>query len=262
VSDRDDPPVPIADKATRAASFGAVADAYQRGRPGYPPAAIEWLLGPAPLHVLDLGAGTGKLTAALLAAGHTVTALEPLEEMRAILTETLPAATAIDGRAEHLPLDDDSVDAVVAGSAFHWFDREPALDEIARVTRGTGIFGLLGNRFDTSVDWQRHLRKREAGGGSWIYKRGHWPTQAELRRRYVEVIDAPAFVQRIEVDRDAVKDYLASTSRVATMDEAERAEQLARVDEIWEAAPELRGRETTDLVWRTTIRRARGLLPR
>ncbi len=111
--------MPTADKATRAASFGAVADRYQRGRPGYPPEAIEWLLGPEPLHVLDLGAGTGKLTAALLAAGHAVTALEPLAEMRAILTETLPAATAIDGRAEELPLADDSVDAVVAGSAFH-----------------------------------------------------------------------------------------------------------------------------------------------
>ncbi len=262
MSGRDDPPVPIADKATRAASFGAVADAYQRGRPSYPPAAIEWLLGPEPLHVLDLGAGTGKLTAALLDAGHTVTALEPLEEMRAILTETLPAATAIDGRAEHLPLDDDSVDAVVAGSAFHWFDREPALDEIARVSRGDAVFGLLGNRFDSSVDWQRALRKRESGGGSWIYKRGHWPTQAELRRRYVEVVDAPAFVQRIEVDREAVKDYLASTSRIATMAADERAAHLARVDEIWDEAPELQGRETADLVWRTTVRRSRGLLPR
>lgn len=262
MSRRDDPPVPIADKDTRARSFGAVADRYQRGRAGYPPAAIGWLLGPEPLHVLDLGAGTGKLTAALLDAGHTVTALEPLPEMRAILTETLHAATAIDGRAEELPLADDSVDAVVAGSAFHWFDREPALDEIARVTRGRGVFGLLGNRFDTSVDWQRGLRKREGGGGSWIYKRGHWPTQAELRERYAEVEDAPAFIQRVEVDRDGVKDYLASTSRVATMDDDERTAHLARVDEVWDAFPELRDQETTDLTWRTAVRRSRGLLPR
>jgi ubiquinone/menaquinone biosynthesis C-methylase UbiE len=261
VTSRDDPPVPIADKATRAASFGAVADRYQRGRPGYPPAAIRWLLGPEPLHVLDLGAGTGKLTAALLAAGHTVTALEPLAEMRAILTETLPAATAIDGRAEQLPLADDSVDAVVAGSAFHWFDREPALDEITRVMRAPGTFGLLGNRFDNSVDWQRNLR-RGGGGGSWIYRRGHWPTQPELRERFAEVVDAPAFVQRIEVDRDAVKDYLASTSRVATMTDEERAAHLAQVDELWDTEPSLRDRNTTDLVWRTAIRRSRGLLPR
>jgi ubiquinone/menaquinone biosynthesis C-methylase UbiE len=138
--------MPTADKSTRARSFGQVADLYQRARPGYPPEAIAWLLGPEPLDVLDLGAGTGKLTAALLAAGHRVTALEPLPEMRAILAATLHAATAIDGRAEQLPLADDSVDAVVAGSAFHWFEREPTLDEIARVLRPSGVFGLLGNR--------------------------------------------------------------------------------------------------------------------
>jgi SAM-dependent methyltransferase len=254
--------VPIADKATRAASFGAVADRYQRGRPGYPPAAIEWLLGLEPLEVLDLGAGTGKLTAALLDAGHSVTALEPLPEMRAILTDTLPAAAAIDGRAEALPLAADSVDAVVAGSAFHWFDREPALDEIARVLRPPGVFGLLGNRFDTSIDWQRRLRGRPGAGANRIYRRGHWPTQPELRQRYIEVEDAPAFAQEIEVDRDAMRDYLASTSRVATMDDAERATYLGRVDEIWDSAPELRGRETTTLVWRTSVRRSRGLLPK
>jgi SAM-dependent methyltransferase len=248
------PSVPIADKATRAASFGAVADAYERGRPGYTPATIEWLLGPAPLEVLDLGAGTGKLTAALLAAGHSVTALEPLAEMRAILTRTLPAATAIDGRAEDLPLADRSVDAVVAGSAFHWFDREPALDEIARVLRPPGVFGLLGNRFDTSVDWQRRF-----GGGDGIYRAGHWPTQPELRERFAEVTDAPDFPQAIEVDRATLKDYFASTSHVATMDEAARAEYMRGVDETWETDPALAGRETATMRWRTTVRRSRGL---
>ena len=157
--------MPIADKEARARSFGAVAERRTSGDgPATPPTTIAWLLGPEPLEVLDLGAGTGKLTAALLAAGHSVTALEPLPEMRAILTATLPAATAIDGRAEDLPLADRSVDAVVAGSAFHWFDREPALDEIARVLRPPGVFGLLGNRFDTSVDWQR--RSGSAATGS------------------------------------------------------------------------------------------------
>jgi SAM-dependent methyltransferase len=254
--------VPIADKATRAASFGAVADLYQRGRPGYPPAAIEWLLGAEPLEVLDLGAGTGKLTAALLGAGHSVTALEPLPEMRAILTETIPAAIAIDGRAEQLPLADDSVDAVVAGSAFHWFDREPALDEIARVLRPPGVFGLLGNRFDTSIDWQRRLRGRPGAGGNRIYRRGHWPTQPELRERYAEVEDGPAFAHGVEVDREAVRDYLASTSGVATLDPAERDARLTRVDALWDSAPELRGHDTATLVWRTTVRRSRRPLPR
>jgi ubiquinone/menaquinone biosynthesis C-methylase UbiE len=250
--------VPIADKARRAGSFGAVADRYQRGRAGYSAATIEWLLGPEPLEVLDLGAGTGKLTAALLAAGHSVIALEPLAEMRAILTETLPAATAIDGRAEDLPLPDRSVDAVLAASAFHWFDREPALDEIARVLRPPGVFGLLGNRFDTSVDWQRRLNR--IGGSKGIYRAGHWPTQEELRERFAEVTDAPDFPQAIEIDLETLTDYMASTSQIATMDEEERAATLARVEALWAGDPELAGRETTLLHWRTTVRRSRGLL--
>jgi ubiquinone/menaquinone biosynthesis C-methylase UbiE len=168
--------VPSAGKATRASSFGQVADLYQRGRRGYPAAAIEWLLGPEPLDVLDLGTGTGKLTAALLTAGHRVTALEPLPEMRAVLAATLPAATLIVGRAEELPLGDDSGDAVVAGSAFHWFEREPTVAQIARVLRPPGVFGLLGNRFDTSVDRRRHLREH-GGGGAAIYRADHWPSQ-------------------------------------------------------------------------------------
>lgn len=248
--------MPIADRDARARSFAEVADLYQRARPGYPPEAIEWLLGAAPLDVLDLGAGTGKLTAALLAAGHRVTALEPLEEMRAVLAANLPAATAIGGRAEDLPLADDSFDAVVAGSAFHWFDREPALAEVVRVLRPPGVFGLLGNRYDTSVDWQRRLRKL-GGGGAAIYRADHWPSQPALRERFAEVADAPAFPHRMEVDAAAVKDYLGSTSWMATMDPAERDAHLDRVDEFWATDPDLRGRERATLLWRTPVRRAR-----
>src|SRR5271165_4764136 len=104
-----------ASRAQRASSFARVADEYERGRPGYPREAIEWLLGADALEVLDLGAGTGKLTGALLDAGHRVIAVEPLAEMRAILTSTLPAARALAGTAERLPLQDASVDAVTVG---------------------------------------------------------------------------------------------------------------------------------------------------
>ncbi|HVT00109.1 MAG TPA: methyltransferase domain-containing protein [Solirubrobacterales bacterium] len=249
--------MPIADKDRRARSFGQVADLYQRGRPGYPSEAIAWLLGPEPLDVLDLGAGTGKLTAALLAAGHRVTALEPLPEMRAILARTLPAATPVDGRAEELPLPDAGFDAVVAGSAFHWFEREPALDEIARVLRPPGVFGLLGNRYDTSVDWQRRLRRISSAGS--IYRGDHWPRRPELCERFAAVEDR-AFAHRMEVDAAALRDYLGSTSWVATLAPAERAERLARIDEFWENDPDLRGRDTATLVWRTPVRRSRGLL--
>lgn len=250
----------IPDKAIRARSFGAVADTYDRGRPGWPAAAIEWLLGPEPLDVLDLGAGTGKLTAALLAAGHRVTALEPSAGMREVLAARLahaPSATVIDGRAEAIPLDDDSVDAVVVGSAFHWFDREPTLDEIGRVLRPPGVFGLLGNRYDTSVDWQRRLRNVTGAGK--IYRGNHWPKQAELGERFAEVEDR-TFAHRMEVDPAMLRDYLASLSWVATMPPAERDAHLAAVDDLWASEPELRGRASASLVWRTPVRRSRTLL--
>jgi SAM-dependent methyltransferase len=98
---------------------------------------------------------------------------------------------------------------VVAGSAFHWFDREPTLAEIARVLRPPGVFGMLGNRYDTSIDWQRKLRRVTNGGA--IYRGDHWPSQPELRERYAEVEDR-TFAHRMEIDRAALRDYLASTS--------------------------------------------------
>jgi SAM-dependent methyltransferase len=257
--ERENDRVTIEDGDRRARSFGEVAEVYARARPGYPAAAIEWLLGPQPLEVLDLGAGTGKLTAALLAAGHRVTALEPLEEMRALLTANLPEATAIGGRAEEVPLPDASFDAVVAGSAFHWFDREPALAEVTRLLRPPGVFGLLGNRYDTSVDWQRRLRKL-GGGGAAIYRADHWPSRPQLRERFGEVEDGKAFPHAVEVDAEAIRDYLASTSWMATMEPAAREAQLARIDEFWATAPELQDRDHATLLWRTPVRAARGLL--
>jgi ubiquinone/menaquinone biosynthesis C-methylase UbiE len=259
VSHRQNESVPPADKTTRARSFGAVADIYDRGRPGWPAEAIEWVLGPEPREVLDLGAGTGKLTAALLAAGHRVTALEPLAEMRAILAARLPAATVIDGRAEEIPLPDGSFDAVVAGSAFHWFDREPTLDQVVRVLRPPGVFGLLGNRYDTSIDWQRRLRKISSGGA--IYRAGHWPSQPALRERFAEVTDR-SIAHGMEVDPAMLRDYVSSLSWVATMEPAEREARLAAIDEFWASEPELRDRSSATLVWRSDVRRCRSLLPR
>jgi SAM-dependent methyltransferase len=247
-----------ADREAQARSFAQVAELYARARPGYPAEAIGWLLGPEPLEVLDLGAGTGKLTAALLAAGHRVTALEPLDEMRALLAANLPEATAIGGRAEEIPLADGSFDAVVAGSAFHWFDREPALAEASRVLRPPGVFGLLGNRYDTSVDWQRRLR-RLANRDAPIYRADHWPSQPQLRERFAAVEDR-AFPHRMEVDAAAIKDYVGSTSRLATMEPAERDAELARIDEFWATDPELQGRDRATLLWRTPVRRAHTLL--
>jgi len=142
----------------RAQSFGDVAEAYQQARPTYPRHAVEWVLDAAPGNdVLDLAAGTGKLTRTIIAAGGNVTAVEPLDGMRAQLQAAYPDVPVHAGTAEQIPLDDESVDAVLVGQAFHWFDAGAALDEIARVLRPGGVLGLLWNIRDDSIGWVAEL---------------------------------------------------------------------------------------------------------
>src|SRR6185312_12274645 len=126
------------------------ATAYAAGRPTYPLDAIRWALPPDAHTVLDLAAGTGKLTERLLELGLDVHAVEPLAEMRAVIP---PAARPVDGTAEAIPLPDASVDAVTVGQAFHWFDAPVALAEMRRVLRPGGTIGLFWNLLDDSVSW-------------------------------------------------------------------------------------------------------------
>ena len=121
--------------ADLARAFGAVAEAYDRGRPGYPAAAAAWLMGGEAQVVLELGAGTGKLTRELVDQGHAVFATEPDEAMLAVLRERVPEVSAKVATAEEIPANDRSVDVVVVAQAFHWFDHEAALPEMARVLK-------------------------------------------------------------------------------------------------------------------------------
>ncbi|MFI9506301.1 class I SAM-dependent methyltransferase [Nocardia sp. NPDC052566] len=150
-------------RARRARSFGPHAADYAEHRPDYPAAGIRWALEPvASEHiptVLDLGAGTGKLTEGLLAVGASVLAVEPDEAMRAELLRRHPEVTAHPGTAEAIPLPDASVDAVLAGQAFHWFDPERAFPEIARVLRTGGVFAALWNENDVRVAWVAGLNR-------------------------------------------------------------------------------------------------------
>ncbi|GAA1839542.1 class I SAM-dependent methyltransferase [Pseudonocardia ailaonensis] len=159
--------------ATRARSFGAVADDYAAHRPGYPEEAVAWALAPAPgrPRVLDLAAGTGKLTASLLDRADVgeVVAVEPDPGMLARLRADLPGVDAREGTAEQIPLPDASVDAVLVGQAIHWFDEERAYPEIARVLRPGGVFAGFWNADDSEVDWVRGyidvlMRERAAPG--------------------------------------------------------------------------------------------------
>lgn len=138
-------------RARLASSFDAAARDYQRYRPGYPEQAVQLALAgshggaPSEWDVLDLAAGTGKLTDAVLPWCRSVVAVEPLARMREQLAGRHPSVRVLDGRAEAIPLPAASVDAVVVGQAFHWFEPTAALAEIARVLRPGGVLSLLAN---------------------------------------------------------------------------------------------------------------------
>lgn len=147
----------------RSLSFGSQAAAYERGRPSYPPEAVDWLLSPAagsPVRdVLDLGAGTGKLTTRLVERGLNVVAVDPIAEMLDVLRTALPSTPALLGTAEQIPLPDNSIDAVLVAQAWHWFDTDRAVAELARVLRPGGRLGLLWNVRDERLGWVRDFGK-------------------------------------------------------------------------------------------------------
>lgn len=138
-------------------SFGAEAAAYERGRPSYPPEAIDWLLPPGARDVLDLGAGTGKLTTRLAERGLDVVAVDPIAEMLEVLSNALPDTPALLGTAEQIPLPDNSCDAVLVAQAWHWVDPARAVPEVARVLRPGGRLGLVWNTRDERMGWVKDL---------------------------------------------------------------------------------------------------------
>ncbi|GAA5067013.1 class I SAM-dependent methyltransferase [Nocardia callitridis] len=160
-TDQDDAGIPS--RAARASSFGDSAAAYAEHRPDYPAEAIRWAVSAIadkqPPVVLDLGAGTGKLTTGLLDVGAEVIAVEPDAAMRAELTRVAPGVTTYAGSAEAIPLPARSVDAIIAGQAFHWFDQAAAFPEFARVLREDGVFAALWNADDNTVEWVAGLRQ-------------------------------------------------------------------------------------------------------
>ncbi|GAB2581560.1 hypothetical protein GCM10027168_12860 [Streptomyces capparidis] len=145
------------DRRRQAASFGAAAAAYERGRPPYPPEAVAWLVPEDARRVVDLGAGTGKLTRALRAPGREVVAVEPSPGMREQFSRVLPDVPVLAGAGESVPLPDSSVDALVCAQAWHWVDPERAIPEAARVLRPGGRLGLVWNTRDVSVPWVAEL---------------------------------------------------------------------------------------------------------
>ncbi|MCW2775856.1 MAG: class SAM-dependent methyltransferase [Nocardioides sp.] len=207
-----------------ARSFGSVAEAYERGRPSYPREAAAWLVGAEPVTVLELGCGTGKLTAELVALGHDVHATDPDPAMLAILERRLPDVRRSEASAEEIPLADRSVDVVVCAQAFHWFDLDRALPEIARVLKPGGRLALVWNQRDERIPWVRRL-------GTLI------GTQDQLREPADPLVESAlfGFVEQETfrfwqtVDRRSIQDLVLSRSNVAVLDEDARAAKLAEV---------------------------------
>ncbi|WP_410672909.1 class I SAM-dependent methyltransferase [Amycolatopsis sp. cmx-4-68] len=255
-----------------ATSFGAAAGAYAEHRPGYAPAAVRWALAAAPgARVLDLGAGTGKLTSTLVELGADVTAVEPDPAMLAELRRALPAVRALSGGAEAIPLPDASVDAVLAGNALHWFDMAVAGREIGRVLAPGGVLAGLWNVMDDRVEWVAGLAR--VGGsaavgprdtlGSWraATARAHLPgTGRTARSGSPEQAEFPHGQRRTA---DSLVATIATRAGVLVMPEPERAATLGRIRAFLASRPETAGGEFT-LPMLTGVLRVRrlGISPR
>jgi SAM-dependent methyltransferase len=237
---------PIHDAAQT--GFSRAAAEYERGRPGYPPAALEPLHLSPELVVLDLAAGTGKLTRALAASGATVIAVEPVAEMRAALPSS---AEALDGTAEAIPLGDGSVDLVTVAQAFHWFDGDAALAEIHRVLRPGGRLALIWNRrveddpvnvaFDAIVDPHRE--------GVPTHRRDEWRAAFE-RSTLFGPLEERVFDNEQVLDSDGLADRIGSISFIASLPDGERAHVLADVRALAADGPVTVPYTTEVFVWK------------
>jgi SAM-dependent methyltransferase len=216
----------------RSLSFGSAAAAYERGRPSYPPEAIDWLLPRGARQVLDLGAGTGKLTTRLVERGLEVVAVDPIPDMLEVLQETLPETSALLGTAEEIPLPDNSVDAVLVAQAWHWVDPERAIPEVVRVLRPGGRLGLVWNTRDERLGWVRELGEIIGSDGD----RGRFDVDltasfSEPERHHVEWTSY--------LTPQALIDLVASRSYCITSPTEVRSRTLDRVRELLATHPAL-----------------------
>lgn len=222
-----------------ALSFGAVADVYERGRPGYPVEAVAWLLPSDASRVVDLGAGTGKATRVIAPLATVTIAVEPDPGMRAQLAERVPGVRVLDGSGEHIPLPDGSVDAVVAAQAWHWVEPVTASAEVARVLRPGGVLGLVWNIRDESVPWVAELTR--------IMQQPHEHVEQavtpDVRAPFGE-LDHHEVPWVHEQDRAAFVDMVASRSYISTLPVAERTDVLRWVRELLDTDPALADRDT------------------
>jgi SAM-dependent methyltransferase len=243
------------DEATRrrAAAFGAVADTYARVRPGYPAEAVAWLLPEGARYVLDMGAGTGALTAQLVSLGLEVLAVEPDPEMRRVLEERVPRAEVRAGRAEALPVGDGEVDAVLGAQMWHWVEAGAATSEVARVLRPGGVLGLLWNLRDERVPWMAAMGEIVRGEDVATGTDGRvvLPAGAPF-----EALSVRRFPWHQDLRPSDLVDLMATRSQVQVLPPEERRVVLDLVAELSRNHPDLVGREVVEVPYVTACFRA------
>jgi SAM-dependent methyltransferase len=238
------------------AGYKTSAETYVRGRPDYPPAVADWLAGTLGLNadksVVDLGAGTGKFTGRLLATGAQVIAVEPVAQMLEKLSQAYPEVLAVNGTATDLPLPDACVDVVVCAQAFHWFANARALTEIARVLKPGGKLGLVWNLRDTKVSWVPKLDAivNALEGDTPRYYTGAW------RRAFPHPAFGPLQVQHFNhghtgSPEDVIFNRVRSTSFIAALPQAQRANVDEQIRALIASEPQLRGREVVTVPYET-----------
>jgi SAM-dependent methyltransferase len=236
----------------QANSFGRAVDEYERARPRYPDAAIDWVIPAGARVALDLGAGTGKFTRSLVARGLEVTAVEPDDVMRAALSSALPTVRAVPGTGEEIPLPDRSVDVVTVAQAWHWMDPARATAEIARVLRPGGTIALVWNIRDETVAWVQRLSEIMGSSEAERFVAGAVEIGAPFGPLETHVVEWSN-----EIDGESLVSLVASRSYLITADEERRTRVLDAVRELVATDPALAGRERFELPYKTMLYRAR-----
>ena len=240
--------------------FDRLAETYERGRPGYPAAAVRHLgrvlhLGPGRT-VVDLGSGTGKFTRALAPVGAARVAVEPTAGMRRVFERVVPDVPVLDGTAEAIPLPDGFADAVVCAQAFHWFRPRTALEEFARVLRPGGGVGLVWNTRDEEAPWwravfavaHRYHRKERARIG-WR----PWKTEFGRPGGPFGPLHLKEFPYAQHAPAETFIDRVLSTSSLAFQRAEERRRAAREIREILNADPATRGRRLLTLPMHTQV---------
>lgn len=246
---------------TAARGFDSAAGIYERSRPSYPGAAVDFMVDTMRLRrartVVDLAAGTGKFTRELIARGITPVAVEPVEGMRAEFTRVLPGVQILDGTAEHLPFDDAAADAITVAQAFHWFATDIALAEIGRVLRPSGALGLVWNARDDRTDWVARITEvfaRYETGPVRVprHRERAWRTVPRLQADFEPVAEREfPYIQLLTPE--GLLERFASVSFVAVLDEDEKRKAIDEVRALIAMHPDLRGRETIEHPYVTEV---------